>query len=296
MKLNEIYPHILDAENALHPYYDPTLTKAGEDFNLDAPETYLLLALPSFEPEPLSAEILNVRSPYTNEEVYRHRLDSMARVGLLDALDEDHYKLTERGERAFKVIRYASYNAKASIAPLHTSDLEKLAGMLLKRVEESLASPEPPAKWSISHSHKLAPGSDASVMARIDYSLSDLIAYRDDSHLAAWKPNNVNGHTWDILTLLWLHESESIDTVLQKLSRRGHSFEESEEALKNLVRLHWANYSLDIYTITSEGRAVRKAAEELTDSYFYAPWSEVSEKDLDALADLLLRYKKGLSS
>jgi len=296
VKLNEIYPHILDAENALRPYYDPTLTKTGEDFNLDSPETYLLLALPSFEPDPVSAEMLNVRSPYTNEEVYRRRLDSMARVGLLDALDEDHYKLTERGERAFKVIRYASFNAMASIAPLPTGELEKLAALLHKRVEACLAAPEPPGKWSISHSHKLDPGPDAAVMVRIDTCLSDLMAYRDDSHLASWKANNVSGHTWDVLTLLWLNESESIDTVLQKLSRRGHSFEESEEALKNLVRLHWANYSLDIYSITPEGRLVRKSAEDLTDTYFYTPWSDGSEKDLDALADLLLRYKKGLSS
>ncbi len=296
MKLNEIYSHILDAENALRPYYDPTLTKTGEDFNLDAPEAYLLLALPSFEPEPISAEILNVRSPYTNEEVYKHRLASMARVGLLDTIDEDHYRLTERGERAFKVIRYATFNSMASISPLPAAELEKLANTLLKRVEASLAFPEPPGKWCVNHSHKLDPGQDAAVMVRVDTYLSDLMAYRDDSHLAAWRPNNVSGHTWDILTLLWLNDSESIDTVLQKLSRRGHSFEESDESLRELVKLGWANYSLDIYSITPEGRAVRQTAEEMTDKYFYAPWADLTEKDIDTLADQLLRYKKGLNS
>jgi hypothetical protein len=296
MKLNEIYPHILDAEQALIPFYDPTVTKAGEDFNLDGPETYLLFAIPTFEPEPVSAELLNVRSPYTNEEIYRHRLESMSRVGLLEALDPDHYRLTERGVRALKMIRNAANNAMASIAPLPAAELGKLATLLMKRVEACLTAPEPPGKWAITHSHKLDSGPGAAVMVRIDQYLTDLLAYRDDSHLAAWRPNNVSGHTWDVLTLLWLNESESIDTVLQKLSRRGNSFEVTEDALKDLVKLNWATYSLDIFSITSKGRAIRQSAEELTDAYYYAPWADLSEKDLDSLVDLLLRYKKGLNS
>lgn len=296
MKLNEIYPHILDAEHALVPYYDPALVKAGEELNLDGPETYLLLALPSFEPGTISPEVLNIRSPYTNEEVYRKRLDSMMRLGMLDTVSEDHYRLTDRGVEAVRILNNIAYNAMASIAPLPAKDLSKLAKFLDERVEACLAAKEPPGKWCIQHSHASAPGADAPVMVRIDQDFSDLLAYRDDSHLSSWKDSEVNGHTWDVLTLLWLNQSESIDTVLQKLARRGNNFEQTEEAFKTLVRMHWANYSLDFYTITHEGREVRQKAEELTDTYFYAPWKDVSAKDLDAFAELLLRYKKGLNS
>ena len=296
MKLNEIYPHILDAAHALVPYYDPALVKTGEELNLDGPESYLLLALPSFDEGTISAEVLNIRSPYTYEEVYRKRLESMARVGILDPVDEDHYKITERGMRAFETVRLSTYSAMASVAPLPAKELSKLAELLLLRVNACLAAPEPPGKWSIRHSHSLDPGPEAAVMVRIDQYLSDLTAYRDDSHLAAWQPNEVDGHTWDVLTLLWLNGSESIDTVLQKLARRGNPFERTEEAFKTLVRIHWATYSLDVYTITREGREVRLQAEELTDAYFYKPWSGLSEKELDALVDLLLRYKNGLNS
>jgi DNA-binding PadR family transcriptional regulator len=296
MKLNEFYPHILDAANAIVPYYDPMLLKAGEGFNLDGPETYLLLALPSFKDSPISIELLNVRSPYTNEEIYRKRLESMTRVGILDALDEDHFTLTERGKRAFEILRNAAYSGMSSVAPLPAKDLAKLADLLIKRVNSCLAAPEPPGKWCIQHSHELDPGPAAAVMVRLDQYLSDVIAYRDDAHLAAWKPTGVDGHTWDVLTLLWLNGSESIDTAMQKLVRRGHPFEKPEEAFKTLVNLHWANYSLDFYTITQEGREARQKAEELTDTYFYAPWKDASSRELDTLADLLLRFKQGLNS
>ena len=296
MKLNEIYPHILDAAHALVPYYDPALVKAGEELNLDGPESYLLLALPSFDEGTISVEVLNVRSPYTYEEVYRKRLESMARVGILDQVDEDHYKLTERGMLAFETVRRSAYTAMASVAPLPAKELSKLSDLLLQRVNACLAAPEPPGKWSINHSRSLDSGAEAAAMVHIDQYLSDLLSYRDDSHLAAWRPNEVDGHTWDVLTLLWLNGSESIDTVLQKLSRRGNPFEKTEEAFKTLVRMHWATYSLDVYTITREGREVRQKAEELTDDYFYRPWSDLSEKELDVLVDLLLRYKNGLNS
>lgn len=296
MKLNEIYPHILDAEHALVPYYDPALTKAGEELNLDGPETYLLLSLPSFASDTISAEILNVRSPYTNEEVYRKRLDSMMRVSMLDTVDEDRYRLTARGLDSVKLLTNIAYNAMASIAPLPAKDLAKLEKFLHDRVEACLAANEPPGKWCIRHSHASDPGAEAPVMVRIDQGFSDLLAYRDDSHLSSWKDSEVNGHTWDVLTLLWLNESESIDTVLQKLARRGNTFEQTEEAFRTLVRMHWANYSLDFYTITREGREVRQKAEELTDAYFYAPWKGVSTRELDAFAALLIRYKKGLNS
>jgi len=296
MKLNEIYPHILDAANALVPYYDPALTRADEELNLDGPETYLLLGLPSFEPGTISAEVLNIRSPYTNEEVYRKRLDSMVRVGMLEAVNEDHYRLTDLGKQASKKLYSVAYNAMASIAPLPPKDLARLAKFLKERVDACMAAKEPPGKWCIEHSRATDPGADAPVMAQIDQYFSDLLAYRDDAHLAAWKPYEVNGHTWDVLTLLWLNESESIDSVLQKLARRGNSFEQTEAAFKTLVRMHWSNYSLDIYTITREGREVRQTAEELTDAYFYVPWKGISTKGLDSFMDLLLRYKKGLSS
>ena len=296
MELTEIYPHILDAANALVPYYDPALKKAGEDLNLDGPETYLLLALPAFESGSISAEVLNIRSPYTSEEVYRRRLASMMRMGMLENVDEEHYRLTSRAMDAVKLLNDTAYAALAPLAPLSAEDLARLEAFLLARVEACLAAAEPPAKWCIQHSHASSRGAEAPIMARIDQYFSDLLAYRDDAHLASWKPYEINGHTWDLLTLLWLNETESIDSAMQKLVRRGNSFEQTEEAFRTLVRMHWANYSLDFYTITREGRETRQKAEELTDTYFYASWKDIAEKDLDDFVDLLMKYKHGLKA
>lgn len=296
MEIKEIYPRILDAAHALVPYYDPTVCRAGEEYGLDGPETYLLLALPGFEPDPISVALLNIRSPYTAPEIYVRRLDSLARSGLLSSKDAEHYHLTERGKRAYSYILSCANNAMASLAPLASNDLKELASLLSDRVAASLAAPEPPGKWCVTHSRKMDPGPGVAEVVSIDQYISDLLAYRDDAHLASWKAHEIGGHTWDVLTLLWLNESESIDTILQKLARRGNSFQQTEDAVKILVKRHWADLSLGKITITTEGRQTRQTAETMTDEYFYSPWKTMSEKHFQRLFELLVSYKNGLNA
>ncbi len=295
MEIKEIYPHILDAAHALEPFYDPTVCKAGEDYGLDAAETYLLLALPTFEPQAVIVPLLNIRSPYTASEVYARRLDSITRSGLLSSNDSEHYSLTKSGTKAFQAILDAGRNAMASLAPLPGAELKELAEMLAVQAAACDAAPEPPGKWCISHSRKLDPGPGAAEIVHIDQYLSDLLAYRDDSHLESWKDLEVTGHIWDVLTLLWLNESESVDTLVQKLSHRGNSFQQTEEAVRNLVRRNWAENSFGKITITPKGREIRQAAEVLTDQYFYAPWKTLTDQQLNRLVELLIAYKDGLN-
>ena len=54
-------------------------------------------------------------------------------------------------------------------------------------------------------------------MVRIDQFFSELRAYRDDSHLAAWRGYENNGHAWDILTLLWVEDKLPVKAVNEKL-------------------------------------------------------------------------------
>lgn len=295
MELKDIFPHLLDAVQALAPYYDPSVCRAGEEFGLDAKETYLLIALPSFEPDSITVPILNIRSPYTAPEIYAQRLDSIARSGLLVSSDALHYSLTERGKTAHQHIMAAAHSSMAAVSPLPSSDMKELMSLLADRVAACLETPEPPGKWCISHSRKLDPGPGAADIVRVDQYLSDLLAYRDDSHLASWKAHNVDGHAWDILTLLWINESETIDSIQQKLARRGNSAKRTEKALKMLINDHWIESSEENFTITAKGSEIRQKSEWMTDEYFYAPWKSAYENQIQRLVTLLINYTRGLN-
>jgi hypothetical protein len=80
--------------------------------------------------------------------------------------------------------------------------------------------------------------------------------------------------------------------LFEQLAYRGYSSAEYAEALESLTRRGWLEPAAtpDMYHVTADGRAAREAAEQLTDSYFYAPWSCLAEAQIAELRALLLRF------
>ena len=67
-------------------------------------------------------------------------------------------------------------------------------------------------------------------------------------------------------------------------------------ALQAAVQLGWAQ-QIGIpgrYCITQTGREVREQAEQLTNRYFYAPWSVLTKNELYEFSNLLLKLKDQL--
>jgi hypothetical protein len=50
------------------------------------------------------------------------------------------------------------------------------------------------------------------------------------------------------------------------------------------------------YGVTAAGRAARALVEQLTDNYFYTPWSCLPEAQIAELRALLLRFTQQLQS
>ncbi len=254
---------------------------------------WLLLAL-TFEPDPISAETLRIRSPYTSPRLYAERLENAANGGFLVAVAEDKYRLTELGRRAARHIIDAAYAEMATLHPLPSQDLERLADLLRRLVFACLSAPEPPGKWCIAHSRRTEPEFFTSIVARIDQYLSDLASYRDDAHLAAWQTHDVCAHAWEALTYLWRGEAATLDELCAKLGRRGRSPHEYRQALQELVNRGWIEEETSGYRLTPQGLEVRQSAEELTDRYFYAPWGCLDQEETEELRSLLSRLRDAL--
>jgi hypothetical protein len=64
--------------------------------------------------------------------------------------------------------------------------------------------------------------------------------------------------------------------------------------LEDLIGRGWVE-EREGYQIIAMGKVIRQTAEELTDRYFFSPWSCLTQAELETLRDLLIRLRDGLS-
>jgi len=269
------------------------MVEAARQFDLGV-EWNLLTPARIFEPAAITVELLLVRSPYTHPHQFAERLSGLTQAGMLVLDPQGGYHLTATGQEITNQINTVAFKVMEKLQPLPQADLDQLEELFRRLVEASLIAPEPPGKWSIHLSRQTDPGDQAHVIVRIDQYLADLNAYRDDAHLASWQPLEVRGPAWDALTCLWRGEGDSPETIQQKLVRRGFSGRDYADELGNLVGLGWVEENAGWFYLTATGKAIRQAAEELTDRYFYAPWGCLGEDELGKLYELLVRFKEVL--
>jgi len=280
---------------AFIPFYLEAMQKAAQDSG--APDNWFGLHLArGGDPAPFSAERLHAMSPYSTRERSVEILDGLAGLDLLERVGESAYALTDLGRKAVEDIFAAAHKGLETVEPLPTDEMEQLNSLLSRLVEATLKAPEPEEKWAIVYSRWTDPGEGASGAAKTDQYLTDLARYRDDAHLAAWKPYSVSGHAWEALTFVWRDEASTAEELAEKLPFRGHTVEDYQGALEDLVARGWVAEAADTYKLTEKGKQVREEAEEATDRHFYVGWSALSDEELAQLEGLLARAKEGLEA
>ncbi len=296
--ISTLWPLAHAVYDALGRIYGPAMAQAATQRVGLPPGFYFgwMLAAPGFEPAPISAELLAVRGPYTAVALNAERLAEAARLGMLRPAGTGEYFLTEAGRAAAQRIFQAAYEAMAALQPLPQAELERLAALLRKVVIAVQEAPEPPGKWSFRLSRAIDPGPDAVPLIWIDQYLTDLNAYRDDSHLATWRPYNINGAGWETFTCVWRGQAATLDDLHRLLAFRGHPRETYAGALEDLVKRGWLAQEGDVYVLTALGREVRQDVETATDCYFYAPWRCLDARELDELRELLTALRESLAS
>ena len=177
------------------------------------------------------------------------------------------------------------------------AQLGRLFEYLVRLGEAAMSALEPPPHYFMSHKREnyqrfqvLYP------LERFVVLFGELAAYRDDAHIATWQAHNIEGHTWEVLTYLWREQTAaSADTLFEKLGYRSIPREVYVQDLRELESRGWAQEESGAYQLTDEGKRIREDAEALTDRYFFAPWSCLSEMELEDLLNLATQLRDGLN-
>jgi hypothetical protein len=257
---------------------------------------WFLVQAAEFVPEPLTVARLRVRDVYGSPRLVTALLEMMVSEQWLDRVG-DEYTWTAAGQTAYLRSRDRMRQLATTVQPLPEADLEELVRLLERLIQASLASATPPGTWCLAHSRNRAPAADAPAVVRLFQCSSDFNAFRDDAHMAAWQPYRPGEGAWEAFALLCSGEANSAETVAQQLAHRGFSRHEYAGILADLRKRGWLEPANDEggYWVTDAGRRLRQEVERLTDIYFYAPWSCLTEAEIIRVHDVLTQILSNLA-
>ncbi len=243
-------------------------------------------------PKPISADVLSKRTPYGKPENYAITLADTAEAGYLDADGAGGYIVSEKGAQAINESHTAFYGHINKQSQFPADKMAKIAALLKKLVLSSTQAEFKNGTTALDISYGGHPEVDSGTLAEVDQHLDDLNAFRDDAHIEAWMRSGVNGQLWETLSFVWNGEANTAEKLAERLPFRNYSAEEYAKALGELQELGWIKSSDDGFVATAAGKKVREDGETATDELYFAPWTILSDTELEKLAELLGELKE----
>ena len=292
--LTKFWPLILSVIQEFWAITEPHIEDAAIQSNVPMELYYYSeLGLESF-----STEEFQKRDPFSNPLRFEKVFVTLNFKGWIEPQADEKYLVTERARDAARQIIQAGDERLLPFDSFTDIDLKKLAGLLKQIVQSNQFAPEPPRKWSIEKRFRSA-DQHSPVIIQIREYLMDIFAYRDDSHIAAARPHfGQAGIVWNVLGSLWRKDTVTAEQLSDSLSFRAYEANDYEVALQAAAKIGWAEQTdvSSTYRITQKGRELREQAEQLTNEYFYAPWSIMIQSELDELYEMLLKLREQLNS
>jgi hypothetical protein len=290
---HKLWRLVTGAWDALAEHFEPEVEALGKARGFSRRTWSLLLATLACEPDPVSSADLMVRKPFTAAEVFSKRLLEATSQGHLVQVEPGSFRLSEVGRKETELLIDAARAAIDRVDPLPHQDGERLARLFERLVKSCLETTPPPSTWSIQASYNLMPSLDPP-LPYVEQAMTCLAAYRDDSHLAAWRFTNLSATALETLTCLWQHEGTNLEEICEKLANHGHPCTTYERAIAELRERNFVEGPDSSLRVTNGGRIFRNEVEEDTHRFFFAPWMILSNKEKTDFAGLLIRLKQGL--
>lgn len=298
MQPTDVFPILREIGPNIFPLYRDKTQARMQELGIDTAQLqwYTLAVSKDFEPEPATVEKFIERGPYNNPKVAKERLDAIVEKGWMTVNDAGAYTISAEGQRLFDAVNAELEAALRAIKPIDPGDVKRIIALLGKIVEAAVHAPEPAHKPYISYNRNSDPGPDGPPMLRILQYNADLNSFRDDCHVSAWKAKTKNGHGFEMLTLIWAGEAQTVEKVLELRAGRGYAAEDYKAAMKEFITQGWITVDGDTYALTEAGKVMRDEIEAETDRLYFAPWTTLNETEVDELGALLTKLRDALKA
>ena len=173
--------------------------------------------------------------------------------------------------------------------------MNRIEEVLGRMVTAADGAATPPGTWCLTRARRLSPPDGAAQTTKVDYYLSCLNAFRDDSHLAAWQAYEVSGEDWELFTSIWRGERKTLEELSEELAFRGQAREVYPAGLMHLAAKGWVAESDDAYSLTAAGKALREQVESTTDQFFGEAESALTAQQAQELGLLMAKLLDALT-
>jgi hypothetical protein len=290
MDNEQVLAALQESMTNLQPLYGEEMTKALEKSELEPPAWYTLVLINGLS-EPVGLDQFRALSPFISMDGLKERIQLGVDKGFIEeAADAKGYLLTESGRKAathpFDVVHKQLDDAR----PIDAKKLNRLAELFSKIVDTTLSAEQPTKKPNLQRSRTTQPGAKAGPVTLIDQYITDLIAYRDDAHNAAWLPHGCSAQAWDVLTSVWREQSDDVDGLAERFEARGYTHESLGAAVEEAQSLGWLISSEGKLEVTEAGSRIRQETEDLTNKYYFGPWSALSNEERQEFDELFGEY------
>ena len=242
--------------------------------------------------EPISVGLFNKRNPYANPDSVQEILEDAVVAGYLEKVGEGEFKAAQKGSSAIESVHKAFYSHVNQVNQFPAEQLKELCSLMAKLVESISQTDLGGRKICFEASYGGHIQVDHGTLARVDQHLDDLNAFRDDAHIAAWKPTGVDGHIWEVLTFIWNGDATTAERLAERLPYRQYTTDNYQETLDDLVKRGWIEKKADGYVVTAKGKKIRDDAEDGTNKIYFGAWKVLSDEELIRLGELLIALKE----
>lgn len=297
MNLNSIWSALEESFELLGAYGFPAMGKVATELSLEPGWMTWIAGIWLFGSEPITTTKFMYMLPYGLASTNEERFASAVKQGYLFSDGKNGFFSTEDGMKVAQRVWREAGNSLAHLQPIPEENLQRLFIYLDRLIEASLSAPEPPPHFFITH--KKENYQRFCTMYPLEHFVvlfGELSAYRDDSHIAAWHVHNIEGNLWEVLTYIWRGEAATLDGLHNELNYRGISRDGYAKILQELMSRGWIKEGSGDYQLTAEGQKIRQEAEELTDRYFFTPWTCLSDTEQEDLLSLATQLRDGLLS
>lgn len=279
---------------AYGPYYQPEMVASIRE-NGALGFWFPLTLARGAAPDPFTLDTFHALAPYTNPTRQQVVLDDAVEAGFMTEL-EGAYQLTAVAHHLLDQA-YATAHARIERAPtLDEDEMQRISRAFGQILNATISAAEPADKRSLFASRWTDAGPTAVPAVQLDQTITDLLRFRDDAHLAAWRPTGVDGRTWEAFTFIWRGDADTAAALAEKLAQRQYTATDYADALRLLEQKGWVIDAGGTYRLTEQGTAVRENAETETDRLFFIGWSEIDESDLQELGNLLAELKAAVEA
>lgn len=296
MQPKEVFPLLGQTSQAIGTLYGPEYRKKIESYDIPGPVLNALVISSDFQPDDTSPARFLLRTPYAHWQMFSDNLAALAGRGLVEPTGPGMYRLIPAGRQIVHELEQELDRLLRPHQPLPAADLERAAMLLGRLVESALHAPQPSSKPSLSANRRSDPGPQGAVLLRILQYLADMNAYRDDSHLAAWRPLGLSGPAWEGFSFIWRGDAKTAAELAEKLEFRRFSAADYQRLLDELVVKGWLLTSESGYAASTTGAALRQQVEDLTDDYYFSAWTTLNAAELDELGTLLTGLRDGIKA